>query len=99
MRKTDTINTETLLRVIQSVSSKKAEPFKYWNALKKQLVDQEGFSELSSNMGQLKLPATDGKLRETDVANMKTVLRIIQSIPSKNAEPFKQWLAPEEATR
>ena len=39
------------------------------------------------------MPATDGKMRETDVINMKTVLRVVQSIPSKNAEPFKQWLA------
>ena len=61
--------------------------------LKKQLVDQEGFSQLYGNIVQLKLPSADGKLRETDVANMTTVLRIIQSIPSKSAESFKQWLA------
>ncbi len=42
---------------------------------------------------RLKLPAKDGKLRETDCANVKSLFRIIQSIPSKNAEPFKQWLA------
>jgi DNA-damage-inducible protein D len=61
--------------------------------LKKQLVDQEGFSQLYGNIVQLKLPSADGKLRETDVANMTTLLRIVQSIPSKNAEPFKQWLS------
>ena len=67
--------------------------------LKKQLVDQEGFSQLYGNIVQLKLPSADGKLRETDVANMTTLLRIVQSVPSKNAEPFKKWLAPKEATR
>ena len=67
--------------------------------LKTKLIDTEGFAQLSSKIGQLKLPSTDGKMYETDVANMTTVLRIIQSIPSKNAEPFKRWLTPEEATR
>ena len=49
--------------------------------------------ELSTNCRQLKLKAGDGKMRETDVANVQTLLRIIQSIPSPKAEPFKQWLA------
>ena len=44
------------------------------------------------------MPSADGRMRETDVANMKTVLRIVQSIPSKNAEPFKRWLAPKDET-
>ena len=66
-------------------------PRKYWNALKTKL-QQEG-SELSQKLGQLKMPAEDGKMRETDVADTETLLRIIQSIPSPKAEPFKQWLA------
>ena len=64
---------------------------KYWSVLKTRLA-QEG-SELTTNCSQLKLPATDGKMRKTDVANMEQLLRIIQSIPSPKAEPFKQWLA------
>ena len=66
-------------------------PRKYWNDLKKKLL-QEG-SELSDKIGQLKLPAPDGKMRETDVLSTKNVLRLIQSIPSPKAEPFKMWLA------
>ena len=66
-------------------------PRKYWNALKTRLT-QEG-SELSHIVGQLKMPAEDGKMRETDVLDTKGILRLIQSIPSKKAEPFKMWLA------
>jgi len=66
-------------------------PRKYWNALKTKLM-AEG-SELSSNMGQLKLPSSDGKSYLTDVADTEQVFRLIQSIPSKKAEPFKLWLA------
>ena len=64
---------------------------KYWKVLKGRLKS-EG-SELVSFCYQLKLPAQDGKLRETDVLNTKGILRLIQSIPSKKAEPFKMWLA------
>ncbi|MBI5000024.1 MAG: Bro-N domain-containing protein [Euryarchaeota archaeon] len=64
---------------------------KYWADLKTKLTD-EGF-EVSEKIGQLKLPAEDGKLRLTDCANTKNMFRIIQSIPSPRAEPFKQWLA------
>ena len=53
---------------------------------------QEG-SELSEKIGQLKLEAEDGKFRETDIADTEQLLRLIQSIPSPRAEPFKQWLA------
>ena len=66
-------------------------PRKYWNALKTKLIE-EG-SELSSNMGQLKLPSSDGKSYLTDVADTEQVFRLIQSVPSKKAEPFKLWLA------
>lgn len=68
-----------------------SQPRKYWNDLKRKLK-QEG-SELSEKIGQLKLVAQDGKLRETDVVNTKDLLRLIQSIPSPKAEPFKLWLA------
>lgn len=65
---------------------------KYWKVLKGRLL-KEGFNELVTNCYQLKLQADDGKMRKTDVADIKTIFRIIQSIPSKKAEPIKQWLA------
>ena len=64
----------------------------YWYRLKQRELES-GSVELSTFCRQLKLPAEDGKLRLTDCANTKSMFRIIQSIPSKNAEPFKQWLA------
>ena len=64
---------------------------KYWNKLKQRLK-AEGF-QLVTNCHQLKMLAADGKMRLTDVANTEQLLRIIQSVPSKKAEPFKQWLA------
>ena len=64
---------------------------KYWNKLVQRLRD-EG-SEVVTNCHQLKLLAEDGKLRETDCANKETIFRIIQSIPSRRAEPFTLWLA------
>jgi len=67
-------------------------PRKYWNDLKKKLI-KEGYSEVSENIGQLKITASDGKKRETDCANTETIFRIIQTIPSSKAEPFKRWLA------
>jgi hypothetical protein len=66
-------------------------PRKYWSDLKHKL-ETEG-SEVSEKIGQLKLPAPDGKMRLTDVADTEQVFRLIQSIPSKKAEPFKLWLA------
>ncbi|MFV5697283.1 Bro-N domain-containing protein [Flavobacterium sp. ZT3R17] len=66
-------------------------PRKYWSALKTKLK-KEG-SELSHNLGQLKMMADDGKMRQTDVADTEQLFRLIQSIPSPKAEPFKQWLA------
>ena len=64
---------------------------KYWNKLKQRLKD-EG-NETVTNCHQLKLKAADGKMRLTDVATTEQILRIVQSIPSKKAEPFKLWLA------
>jgi len=66
-------------------------PRKYWSDLKKQL-SEDGF-ELSGKIGQLKLKSTDGKYYKTDVVDIEGMFRIIESIPSKNAEPIKQWLA------
>jgi uncharacterized protein YukE len=66
-------------------------PRKYWADLKSKL-SREG-SQLSEKIGQLKMIADDGKMRETDVADTEQLFRLIQSIPSPKAEPFKQWLA------
>lgn len=66
---------------------------RYWSDLKKQLTEQEGFSEVYEKIVQLKLKAPDGKMRETDCANTESLFRIIQSIPSPKAEPLKRWLA------
>ena len=67
-------------------------PRKYWNDLKTKIV-KEGYSELSEKIGQLKLESSDGKKYLTDCANTETVFRIIQTISSPKAEPFKRWLA------
>jgi hypothetical protein len=69
-----------------------AAPSKYWSAMKARITD-EGFRELSTNCRQLKMEAADGKQRLADAADTETLLRIIQSIPSPKAEPFKAWLA------
>ncbi len=76
---------------IIAVLTESDNPRNYWSMLKQREADAG--IELSTNCVQLKLEALDGKLRETDCANTKSVFRIIQSIPSKKAEPFKQWLA------
>ena len=70
----------------------------YWAVLKKRLKE-EGADELLTNCKQLKLPAADGKNRATDVADLEQTLRIIQSIPSKKAEPIKRWLSEVGAQR
>ena len=67
------------------------DPVAYWRKLKQRLND-EG-NETMTNCQQLKLPGQDGKMRKTDAANTKHLLRLIQSIPSPKAEPFKMWLA------
>ena len=66
-------------------------PRKYWSDLKRKLI-QEG-NEVSEKIGQLKLKSKDGKYRTTDICDIEEMFRIIESIPSKNAEPIKQWLA------
>jgi hypothetical protein len=67
-------------------------PRKYWSDLKNRLTS-EGYIEVSDKIGQLKMAAPDGKMRLTDCANTETMFRVIQSIPSSKAEPFKRWLA------
>ena len=82
--------TSSIIDIIEVLTGS-ARPRKYWSDLKKQLTS-EG-SEVSEKIGQLKLKATDGKYRMTDVCDIEGMFRIIESIPSKNAEPIKQWLA------
>lgn len=74
-----------------AVLTESKNPNDYWYRLKKR--EEENGIKLSTYCRKLKLPAADGKMRLTDVANTKEVLRIIQSVPSPKAEPFKQWLA------
>ena len=80
----------SLVDIIQILTDS-PRPRKYWNALKIKLKE-EG-SELSQKIGQLKMKSSDGKYYLTDVADTETLLRLIQSIPSPKAEPFKLWLA------
>lgn len=74
-----------------AILTESTQPRKYWNDLKNKLKDMG--SEVSEEIGQLKLTAQDGKQRLTDVIDTKNLLRLIQSIPSPKAEPFKMWLA------
>lgn len=67
------------------------DPRKYWNKLKQRLKE-EG-NETVTNCHQLKMKASDGKMRLTDVADTEQLFRLIQSIPSPKAEPFKLWIA------
>jgi DNA-damage-inducible protein D len=66
---------------------------RYWSDLKKKLSDEEGFIELYDFIVQLKMLSSDNKKYKTDCANTESIFRIIQSIPSPKAEPFKKWLA------
>ena len=86
-------NSEWYFSIIDVVNALEAStlPKRYWSDLKANLSN-EGF-EAYDKIVQLRLPAEDGKLRDTDCANTKNMFRIIQSIPSPKAEPFKQWLA------
>jgi len=81
----------SVIDVIEALTGNER-PRKYWNDLKKKLI-KEGYSEVSEKIGQLKLQAPDGKKYLTDCADTETVFRIIQTIPSPKAEPFKRWLA------
>ena len=77
---------------VVEVLTESVNPRDYWFKMKKRVHSEDGL-ELSTICRQFKMTAQDGKMRETDCANVKSLLRIIQSIPSPKAEPFKQWLA------
>jgi hypothetical protein len=77
---------------VVAVLTESPNPRTYWAVLKKRLAE-EGAEQLLTNCKQLRLRAPDGKMRLTDCADVETLLRVIQSIPSPKAEPFKQWLA------
>jgi DNA-damage-inducible protein D len=81
----------SIIDVVEALTGNER-PRKYWNDLKKKLI-KEGYTEVSEKIGQLKLQAVDGKNYLTDCANTETIFRIVQTIPSPKAEPFKRWLA------
>lgn len=78
---------------IVGVLSQSTNPSRYWSELKKKLVEESGTSQLFDEIEQLNMPGKDGKLYATDCANTETIFRVLQSVPSPNAEPFKRWLA------
>lgn len=78
---------------IIEVLTESSNPRRYWSDLKAKLIDNEGFVQLYEKIVQLKLVSSDGKNYLTDTADTETIFRIIQSIPSPKAEPFKRWLA------
>lgn len=78
---------------VVGVLSETAIPRRYWSDLKRKMAQEAGSGQPYEKIVRLKLPAPDGKQRETDCANTETLFRIIQSIPSPKAEPFKRWLA------
>lgn len=82
----------SIVDVIEAITESDR-PRQYWSDLKNQLSDKEGFSELYDKIVQLKMPSSDGKKYLTDAVNVETLFRIVQSIPSVKAEPFKKWLA------
>ena len=86
----------SIIDVIE-VLTESERPRKYWSDLKKKL-EKEG-SEVSDKIGHLKMIAPDGKMRLTDVADAEQLFRLIQSVPSPKAEPFKLWLAQIAAER
>jgi len=81
----------SVIDVVQALTDS-VNPRDYWFKMKVRVKEEDGF-EPSTICRQLKLPAEDGKMRETDCADTEGVFRIIQSIPSPKAEPFKKWLA------
>ncbi|MBF0714886.1 BRO family protein [Gemelliphila palaticanis] len=78
---------------IMGVLTESKNPRRYWSDLKRKMKDEEGAIQLYENIVQLKLESSDGKKYNTDVADMQGIFRIIQSVPSPKAEPFKMWLA------
>lgn len=82
----------SIVDVIEAVTETDR-PRQYWSDIKTKMAADEGFSELYDQIVQLKMKAADGKNYATDAVNVETLFRIIQSIPSSKAEPFKKWLA------
>jgi prophage antirepressor-like protein len=82
----------SVVDVVEAIAENGNRSRQYWSDLKKKLI-REGYSELYDKIIQLKMLANDGKLRETDCVDTETLFRLIQSIPSKKAEPFRKWLA------
>lgn len=82
----------SIVDVIEAVTETDR-PRQYWADLKSKLAQDEGFSEVYDQIVQLKMKASDGKNYATDAVNVETLFRIVQSIPSAKAEPFKRWLA------
>jgi len=80
-----------------SVLTESENPRKYWSVLKNRLK-QEG-SEVTTNCSQLKMLSPDGKMRMRDALDTQGILRLIESVPSPKAEPFKMWLAHAESER
>jgi len=81
----------SVVDVIEALTDS-TQPSKYWTAMKVRVGNDEGF-QLSTICRQLKLESSDGKKYETDCADIEGMFRIIQSVPSPKAEPFKRWLA------
>ena len=81
----------SVVDVINALAEPK-DPSDYWTTLKRRLIKDEG-SELPTNCRKLKMKAHDGKLRETDTLDTEGIFRLIESVPSPKAEPFKIWLA------
>ncbi len=86
----------SVINVVHALTNS-SNPRNYWSTLKKQEL-KHGI-QLSTNCVQLKIPSKDGKKYQTDCADNEGILRIIQSVPSKKAEPFKRWLAKVGAER
>lgn len=82
----------SIIDIIGALTESK-NPRRYWSDLKRKMNDEEGVAQLYENIVQLKLESSDGKKYITDVADMQGIFRIIQSVPSPKAEPFKMWLA------
>lgn len=82
----------SIIDIIETLTESK-NARRYWSDLKRKLTEIEGFDQLYDKIVHLKMKAPDGKMRETDTADTETIFRIIQSIPSPKAEPFKKWLA------
>ena len=78
---------------IIGVLTESKNPRRYWSDLKRKMKDEEGAIQLYGKIVQLKLESSDGKKYNKDTADMQGIFRIIQSIPSPKAEPFKMWLA------